>query len=123
MGPTVRKSRSRKSPWQNAIWITRAAIVLGVIAVGVEIESPGLFQTSKVIGFLAIATMSLSVCAISMSFWKIQRHSHRWRQPIFWFSLLLNLVIIGAVGLFYLRGSHLPSFRHVVPPDAPDANN
>lgn len=103
----VRQSGSRKSRWQNGYWVTRVATVCGVVVVGVGIESPRLFQI-KVMAFLAIGTILLSVCAIGMMIWQIEHRSRRLRQPLFWASLLLNLALIGAVTLVYYRGINLP---------------
>jgi hypothetical protein len=74
--------------------------------------------------FLAVASIVLSVAAIGMMIWQIETRSRRLRQPLFWLSLLLNLVLIGAVALVYYRGINMPrlerSNENFVPPSMPE---
>ena len=96
------------------------AVILGVAAVGVGIKNPLLFQL-KSVGFMAVAAMALSAYAIGVSLWKVERRSRRLRRPIFWISILVNLVLILAVGFFYARGTSLrPDYRNTLTPAAPD---
>ena len=91
--------------------MTVVAAALGVVAIGVGIAKPDLFQI-KVMGLVAIGALALSACAIVLSVWQVERRSRRLRQPIFWLSLLLNLIILAAVGFLYRRGIGLPSLQH-----------
>jgi tetrahydromethanopterin S-methyltransferase subunit E len=119
-GVMLRQNEFRKSQWESQLWITRAAVVLGVAAVGIGVKDPRLFQV-KIVGFLAIAAMALSAYAIGVSLWKVNPRSRRLRQPIFWISILVNLALIAAVGFFFARGTSLPpDYRNVVGPSAQD---
>ena len=114
------KTRFKKSQWRNGIWVTRVALVFGVVAVGVGIANSSLLQ-NKVFGFLAIAAMVLSALGILLTLWQIERRSRRLRDPIFWLSLLLNLVIIVVVYQIYRHGMSRPPLQEgkpILPPDA-----
>ncbi len=90
------------------------------MAVGIGIKDPLLFQV-KIVGFLAVAAMALSAYAIGVSLWKVERRSRRLREPVFWVSILVNLVLISAVGFFFARGTSLPpDYRSAMSPSAPD---
>jgi hypothetical protein len=105
----VRQNQNPKSRWTNGIWITRVATVVGVVAVGVGLANPRLFQIN-VFGFLALAAVALSAAGIVASFWRIGPRSRRWRDLRFWASLVINLLVIAAVSFLYHRGQNLPAY-------------
>ena len=120
-GAQLRKNQFRKSQWESQLWITGAAVILGAAAVGVGIKDPLLFQL-RLVGFLAVAAMALSAYAIGVSVWKVELRSRRLRQPIFWISILVNLVLILAVGFLFARGTSLPpDDRSAMRPSTPDS--
>ena len=120
----LRQSGTRKSRWQNGYWVTLVALLCGLVAIGIGIGKPALFQI-KVVGFEAVATVVLSAGAIVMTIWQIEQRSRRLRQPLFWASILVNLALIGAVTVAYYRGMNMPRLERgnegTAPPSMPEA--
>lgn len=100
----MRHQLIKKSQWKNALWITRVAVILGVLSICIGLKAPRLFQT-KVFAFVAMLAIGLSAVAIITSFWRLQRRSSRLRDIRFWLSLFLNLAVIALVLRMYLHAT------------------
>jgi magnesium-transporting ATPase (P-type) len=105
-GDLVRRNPLKKSEWENGLWVTHAALVLGAVSITVGIAKPVFYQLN-VFSFLAFAVILLSTAGIAMSLWRIERRSRRLRAPMFWFALVANLILLVAVSFLYLRSLSL----------------
>jgi uncharacterized membrane protein HdeD (DUF308 family) len=90
--------------------MTRLAIALGVVAIGIGIADPRLYQINIVV-LVAVAAVALSVAGILTLFWRINLRSRRWGDARFWLSLVINLLLIATVSFFYYRGMDQKPYR------------
>lgn len=102
----MRRNPFKKSEWESGLWVTHAALALGAVSITVGIAKPVFYQLN-VFSFLAFAVILLSTAGIAMSLWRIERRSRRLRAPMFWFSLVANLIVLVAVSFLYLRSLSL----------------
>jgi hypothetical protein len=100
---------SRPSIWADRIWVTRAALMLGLVAIAIGLTKPRLFQLN-IIAWLAFAAIMCGVAGIVALLWGISLRSRRWRDKWFWLSIVCNLAIVSAVAVLYLRGMKQPPY-------------
>jgi predicted membrane protein len=97
--------------WKNGIWLTRLAIALGIVTIGVGLVNARLYQIN-IFAFLAASSIILSIAGIGCSFWRISLRSRRWRDRRFWISLGCDVVIIAAVGFLFHRGLAMEPYQN-----------
>jgi hypothetical protein len=106
----VQSRQHKKSEWRHGIWVTHIALMLGALAITIGLADSS-FSQLNVFSFLAFAIVLLSTVGIVLALWRIERRSIRLRSLLFWYCLLVNLGLLVALTVLYLRIQSSPTMH------------
>ena len=109
---STRQSRRSGLPtisvWRNGIWLTRFAVVLGLLVIVFGVADVQLLRT-PVVAFLAIIAVGGALVGIVLCLWGVHRRSKRWRSGGFWIALVASVGLIGSLSFMYARALYSPN--------------
>ena len=109
-----RSGRVTFSIWRNGIWMTRLAVVLGMLVVVFACIDMQLLLTPVAEAFGAASLLG-AMAGMGMCLYGVNHRSKRLRLRGFWGSLVGGTMLIAVVGLLYFRAYRSPHQAIVQP--------